>query len=135
MTTTTPTLVTWHAWRGSVRVATDEFPATMDAREVRDVFCDRGLNDGTLRVTCPRPVVGMLATYQIGSDQYPYDVIKVSPSGSKLTLRARRARGPLTTEAPEGKIVIAQRQGDGTYRVGVALVSLGGATAHLAPEF
>jgi hypothetical protein len=128
-------VIIWHAWRGSLRIATDEFPATMSSHEVRNAFCDRGLNDGTLRVTCPMPRVGMLATYQIGSDQYPYDVIRVSPSGSKLTLRARRARGPMTTEDPDGKQVIAHRDGAGNYRAGQALISLGGATAYLAPEF
>jgi hypothetical protein len=100
-------MVIWHAWRDSVRVASDEFPATMSGREVRDAFCDRGLNDGRLRVTLARPVAGMLATVASGSDSYPYDVIKVSASGAKIALRERAAHGPMTVEDPAGQVITA----------------------------
>lgn len=134
----TPQIVTWHAWRGSVRVASAEFPATMSGREVRDHFCDKGLNTGfSLRVTIARPLVGMLATLQVGSDFYPYDVLRVSASGSKLELRARQARGPMTAEDPKGQIRIAWRDGNGDYRSGPArcLVSFGEAELSLDPSF
>ena len=37
-------------------------------------------------MTDVKPVVGMAATMQVGSDSYPATVIKVSPSGTQATL-------------------------------------------------
>lgn len=37
------------------------------------------------------PEVGMLATYSIGGDCYPYVVVAMTPSGKTVTLRALNA--------------------------------------------
>lgn len=131
---TSAPLVTWHAWRGSVRVASASFPADLPARDVCDEFVDRHGPD--LRVTCGRPVVGMLATLQVGSDRYAYEVTEVSAAGAKITLRGRMVRGPLTAEDPGGKVINAYRGQDGTYRNrGRCLVTLGEADAYRDPCF
>lgn len=127
----------WHAWAGGIRVASAEFPATHSAEQVRNEFCDQGYNArSNLRVTCARPIVGMLATVGIGSDRYPFTVSSVSPSGSKITLTARKARGPLTIENSEGEIRIAYRQAaSGNYETQGHGVIFGEAEMRLDPSF
>lgn len=69
-----------------------------------------------------RPAVGKPATYQIGSDYYPYTIIAVSPSGAKVTIKGDRVcGGGVLFEAAAGNeedIRVAHRNKDGNYRVG-----------------
>ena len=51
--------------------------------------------------TDPRPWVGMEATYRVGSDAYPYEVVGVTKTGKGIRVRplkslAVRAQGPYT---------------------------------------
>ena len=78
-----------------------------------------------------KPVVGMGATMQIGSDSYAYTITAVSPSGHRITMQRDRtvptkaskpigyvASGPhMYTADPEGTIEIATRRQDGRYRL------------------
>ncbi len=133
----TPNVI-WHAWRDSIRVATGEFPADMSATQVRNHFCDMGHNTGfVLRVTCARPIVGMLATIAVGSDRYAYTVSAVSASGSKIHLQARISRGAISADDPTGEVRIARRRANGDYRTeGIGqLVTFGEAETRLDPSF
>lgn len=78
-----------------------------------------------------RPVVGMGATYHVGSDSYACTVIEVSPSGHRIVLQhdrtvpTKRARAMGMTDEmrpflyvrnPEGRTEVATRRKDG-YRL------------------
>lgn len=84
------------------------------------------------------PEVGELATLYVGSDRYPFTVVEVSPTGHQIKLQARRARGQLSCEDPQGRTVIATRRRDGSYKERGSKhihVGLGRAELYLDPSF
>lgn len=64
--------------------------------------------------------VGMAATYQIGSDFYPYTVVAVERDGKRVTLQEDKThRGGLFTPDANGrKVVVSLRKGGVYVRVG-----------------
>jgi hypothetical protein len=65
-----------------------------------------------------RPEAGKAATYNIGSDYYPYTIVAVSPSGHKVTVRADRIRRPgLMLPAADEEVEYAHRTKTGVYRM------------------
>jgi len=95
------------------------------------------------------PPVGELATYGIGSDQYPYTVIEVSKSGHRVTLQARKSRRVdsngysenqrwITVEDPNGETMVVTRRGDGSYAPKgkkCGYITFGDAGSYLDPSF
>ena len=96
------------------------------------------------------PKVGDLATYCIGSDRYPYEVVEVSKSGKTVTLRAMSyeiVEGSAFDGSarycyhrnPQGSTMKATLRKDGRYRQtgcsNYGSVAIGYADAYRDPHF
>lgn len=63
---------------------------------------------GTMTECQPTPVVGMPATYSIGSDSYAAEVVSVSKSGHKIEARVGRgSKAETFTRRKNGAYVLA----------------------------
>lgn len=94
------------------------------------------LDTGRAVVQGPAPVVGMPATYGIGSDRYAYTVTEVL-SAKRIKLARDRDRRGLYLPG-EGEPVVATLRKDGRWReVGASCGSflLGERETHLDPSF
>lgn len=90
--------------------------------------------------------VGDAVTYCVGSDRYAYDVVAVSKSGHKLTIRAATSTpapgfnfytNQVYTYAPNpaGEVMTAYRTKTGAYRVKRCGILVAGHDEHRDPSF
>jgi hypothetical protein len=106
-----------------------------------DAFGKAGswLNLGDAQVHGPEPVIGMAATYSIGSDSYACTVVNVLSKHRIEVCRDRELRPGIYAPAEGGKTMIASRRNDGRWReIGTSRAgsfTLGERETHLCREF
>ncbi len=108
---------------GSYQDATDQAGKMRVANPLADiVVIDTFRNEDKEVYTLSAPKVGTPATYGIGSDCYGYEVVSVSKSGRKITLKRAGSDGSHTVEATLRKDGRFRPVGadHGTYTIGVA---------------
>jgi len=94
----------------------------------------------TTQTAAALPEVGTPATYCAGSDCYAYTVIKVSPTGAKITVQRDTdmcvAEGQYERNSA-GETVVAHRRADGRYYAhgSYGRVVVGSRRTYLDPSF
>lgn len=93
--------------------------------------------------------VGDGATYNVGSDSYPYTIVEISPNGRTVKIQADKAKNKAIypeqdwefTPHPEGAVITLTLRSDGAFRPkgqkkgqGVSW-GLGYRTKYLNPSF